>query len=184
MDIILLHMTDLRLSIRSADVTEDEIEWAIGVGKEMIQYCEDLNSGKIAPKRYYAEGGGYLEEKRENNVGSVGLSAVQIGIMKNMFVAKLAGDVWKIFINPKCTGHSDVVVRGSEGCLSFPGEFGIVKRYQKFALSYVNEEGVASTKNFKKSKDPIIIQHEYDHCMGIRCIDKFERQGGEDGKSE
>ncbi|MEG2073229.1 MAG: peptide deformylase, partial [Angelakisella sp.] len=55
-----------------------------------------------------------------------GLAAVQVGLLKRLFIVDVGEGVTE-FINPEIletSGEQD----GAEGCLSFPGEYGMVKR--------------------------------------------------------
>lgn len=98
----------------------------------------------------------------------VGLSAVQIGILKRICFIRYAGKEL-ILINPKIiwtrTGpHSSKDFE--EGCLSVPNVSAKINRPQKIICEYINENG---------EKEQIadggwmsaIIQHEIDHMNGI-----------------
>ena len=67
----------------------------------------------------------------------VGLAAPQIGINKNIFVFD-AGDGPKVAINPKIEDLQGSVVF-MEGCLSLPGYYWDIERYEYAKLSCVNE---------------------------------------------
>jgi peptide deformylase len=62
-------------------------------------------------------------------------------------------------------------VDGSEGCLSVPGKFGIVRRNEKITVEALDENGKKITRgaaNFFAR----VLQHELDHLEGILFIDK------------
>ena len=69
-------------------------------------------------------------------------------------------------INPKLTNISDETDNNWEGCLSIPGMSGLVKRFSK-----VRYEGFDMNGNLiKKDAEGLharIVQHEYDHLLGI-----------------
>lgn len=86
----------------------------------------------------------------------LGLAAPQVGIDARLFVT-----AWgEVFINPVLTAHSEFSKPIQEGCLSFPGRLGVMRRYPAIEIggrSYVNEQA-------------IIIQHELDHLNGITIV--------------
>ena len=75
-------------------------------------------------------------------------------------------------INPKLSNISDKTENDWEGCLSIPSMSGLVKRFSK-----VKYEGYDMNGNIIKRKaeglHARIIQHEYDHLMGIMYIDRL-----------
>ena len=102
----------------------------------------------------------------------VGLAAVQVGILKRVFVVDLYDDKGPIvFINPvilKTKGEREV----EEGCLSFPNQFAKVIRPEEVTAEYTDRKG----KRVKiKAKDLLAqaICHEYDHLEGKVFVDKI-----------
>ena len=102
----------------------------------------------------------------------VGLAAVQVGILKRVFVIDLYDDKGPIvFINPiilKTKGEREV----EEGCLSFPNQFAKVARPDEVTAEYTDRNG----KRVKvKAKDLLAqaICHEYDHLEGKVFVDKI-----------
>ena len=102
----------------------------------------------------------------------VGLAAVQVGILKRVFVVDLYDDKGPIvFINPvilKTKGEREV----EEGCLSFPNQFAKVIRPEEVTAEYTDRNG----KRVKvKAKDLLAqaICHEYDHLEGEVFVDKI-----------
>jgi peptide deformylase len=112
----------------------------------------------------------------------VGLAAPQIGIDKRIIVIKvphskggvlLGGATKAAIINPVLTWHSEGMVLGPEGCLSFPGERVIVPRYARVKVN-----------GFSLRWEPIVIggkdlvarvlQHELDHLEG-RTLDTYKK---------
>ena len=100
----------------------------------------------------------------------IGLSANQIGLDLNMFIAQVDGKFYSIF-NPKITKTSEETANLEEGCLSVPEVFGAVDRPEKITL-----EGF--DKNGRKIKIKAwgllakVFQHEHDHLNGVVFIDK------------
>jgi len=99
----------------------------------------------------------------------IGLSANQIGLDTNLFIAQAEGKFYAVF-NPKITRRSQEKVVLEEGCLSVPEVFGATERPKKITL-----EGY--DKNEKKLKIKAwgllarIFQHEVDHLNGKLFID-------------
>lgn len=79
-----------------------------------------------------------------------------------------------VFINPKVKNHSRKTQDGVEGCLSVPGKFGVVRRYEKITVEARDEHGrkfVRGASNFFAR----VVQHELDHLEGLLFIDKAEK---------
>lgn len=93
----------------------------------------------------------------------VGISAVQIGELKRVFVAHYNGkDI--VMINPIITRKRGEII-SNEGCLSAPGIYGDFKRAQKVWCTYIDENG----KEREIAEGGLIsriIQHELDHLDG------------------
>ena len=106
--------------------------------------------------------------------GGVGISAVQVGINKRIMLAAHDGEL-KAFINPVITSVSENnIINDKEGCLSFPGFFTKIKRYNNVCVRYYNEEGdqlIDSYEGFTAR----IVQHEVDHLDGIVMLDRMHR---------
>lgn len=114
-------------------------------------------------------------KKIMNAANGVGLSANQIGLDMQIFVAELPQEndkpkFYAIF-NPTLSKPSDKKVSTEEGCLSVPRTWGNVSRPEKITLA-----------GFDKNQKPVkikaigflarIFQHEVDHLNGILFIDK------------
>ncbi|WP_055071015.1 peptide deformylase [Clostridium massiliamazoniense] len=100
----------------------------------------------------------------------VGLAAVQVGILKRIFVVDIQDDTGvKVFINPEILEKSGEEL-GPEGCLSLPGERDEVKRATYVKIKAQDIEG----KEFILEATELLaraIQHEYDHLDGILFVD-------------
>lgn len=106
----------------------------------------------------------------------VGLSAVQVGVLKKVVVIDISDEKEKkeiyVLINPeiiKTKGEKEC----DEGCLSFPNKFGKVKRPTEVIVEYFDKAG---KKTKLKAKDLLAqaICHEYDHLNGVLFVDKVE----------
>lgn len=99
----------------------------------------------------------------------IGLSANQVGLDLNFFIAEVAGKFYAIF-NPKIEKLSEEKDNADEGCLSVPETFGEVARPSKVTLSGIDING-------KKVKIKAwgllarVFQHEVDHLNGNLFID-------------
>lgn len=103
----------------------------------------------------------------------VGLAAPQVGVLKRLIVIDLYEEGMQFtLINPeikKAKGEQIV----DEGCLSFPNQFGKVKRPKELEVEALDING---KKVRIKAKDLLAqaISHEIDHLNGILFIDKIE----------
>jgi len=107
--------------------------------------------------------------KAMKEANGVGLSANQIGLDLNVFVAQANNKFYAIF-NPKILAVSKEKTEMEEGCLSVPEIFGTLSRHEKIVVE-------AYDKNGKKAKIKAwgflakIFQHEIDHLNGKLFID-------------
>ena len=95
----------------------------------------------------------------------VGMAANMIGIRKRIIVFDNEG-VYVTMFNPeimKASGEYDT----QEGCLSLLGGPRPCKRFQTIKVRWQNEQFQTRIKTFS-GWTAQIIQHEIDHCNGIR----------------
>ncbi len=100
----------------------------------------------------------------------VGIAAPQVG--KNICLVVVHNKGVDIpMINPVIKSVSTKKVWGEEGCLSVPGKFGQVERYNRVTMEFIDATGekraIKTTGFFAR-----VIQHELDHLDGILYIDK------------
>ncbi|MBQ9557611.1 MAG: peptide deformylase [Clostridia bacterium] len=99
----------------------------------------------------------------------VGLAAPQVGVLRRVVVVELEGVGVVELINPvikKTSGHQEDI----EGCLSYPGEYGITSRPMNVTVEALNLEG----KKVKYSVSGLsarAVCHEVDHLDGKLFID-------------
>ena len=101
----------------------------------------------------------------------IGLAAPQVGILKRIFTVGI-GDIRLAFVNPEVL-ESEGEYLDVEGCLSIPGENGVVKRPTYVKVKAMNEEG----KHFIIEAKYLLarcILHELDHLNGVLFTDKLE----------
>ncbi|SDP26927.1 peptide deformylase [Clostridium gasigenes] len=100
----------------------------------------------------------------------VGLAAVQVGILKRIFVIDAYDDEGlRVFINPEILETKGSQL-GEEGCLSVPGQLEDIERANYVKVKALNERG----EQFILEAEELLaraILHEYDHLEGILFID-------------
>ncbi len=104
----------------------------------------------------------------------IGLSACQIGYAKKIFAIMpnpLARNI-EIFINADIIEKSEETSLEKEGCLSYPGIFAPIERYEKITVNFFDENMESHTNSYE-GIIARIIQHEYDHTMGICLVGDF-----------
>lgn len=105
-----------------------------------------------------------------HKANGVGLSAVQVGILKRVVVIDIYDDNGPIkLVNPvitKTKGEQEV----DEGCLSFPNQFGKVIRPMEVTMEALDENG-EKVKIKAKGLLAQAICHELDHLDGILFVD-------------
>ena len=109
----------------------------------------------------------------------MGLSAVQIGVLKRYIVIvddTDEGFVTYVMINPKIISTSEemIYVESGEGCLSVNRECeGIVPRYARVTVEGYDTEGNKIRVRAREELS-IAFQHEIDHLNGILFVDKID----------
>ena len=100
----------------------------------------------------------------------VGLSAVQVGMLKRIIVMQAPGELAHVIINPIIVKVSEEKFSFSEGCLSVPGYYEQRERYEAIQLSYQVCSGERVERAFN-DLEAFCIQHEMDHLEGKLFID-------------
>ena len=95
----------------------------------------------------------------------VGLAAPQVGILRRAVVIDIGEGVIEM-INPEIVWKSGELVDDAEGCLSSPGEYGMVKRPQKVKAVYCDRSGVRRELEGEGLLARAIC-HELDHLEGV-----------------
>lgn len=106
--------------------------------------------------------------------GGVGLAAVQVGVLKRIYIIDVGVENGKNeiieFINPEIV-FTEGEQQETEGCLSVPGKYGITSRPAKVTVRAENRNG----ETFEYTGTEIFARclcHEYDHLDGILYTDK------------
>jgi peptide deformylase len=164
--IVILDEKNKKLRTKSKDVKFPLTEEDKKVIKDSLQY---LKLSQI--KEYY---------EKYNLRPGMGLSFIQLGIPKNIFVLVEEYEEEKfrnyVVINPKIISHSEelIYVGEGEGCLSVNREVeGIVPRYARMNVTYQDMDG--NIKNIRVREDiSVAFQHEIDHLNGILFVDRID----------
>lgn len=99
----------------------------------------------------------------------VGLAAPQIGLSERLIVVDV-GDGPIHLVNPELvTGEGSVIDR--EGCLSIPGVYGYVERFERVVVTGLDAKGKPRRID-AEGWLARALQHEIDHLDGILFIDK------------
>lgn len=93
----------------------------------------------------------------------VGIAGVQVGVLRRVFVVDI-GEGLTEFVNPAITAQSGEQ-DGLEGCLSSPGEYGLVVRPEKVTIEACDRHGKPFTLEAEGFMARAIC-HEYDHLDG------------------
>ena len=100
--------------------------------------------------------------------GGVGLAAPQVGVLRRVVVIDI-GDGLLELINPEIVKTSGSQTDG-EGCLSYPGKYGMVTRPNQVTVRAMNREG----ETFEVSGEGLLARafcHEVDHLDGKMFMD-------------
>ncbi|MBQ2942867.1 MAG: peptide deformylase [Clostridia bacterium] len=146
------------MAIREIRKTPDEVLYK--KSREVTDFDERLHTllDDMADTMYEANG--------------VGLAAVQVGILKRVVVIDVGDGIMEL-INPVIIETKDSQT-GTEGCLSFPGQWGIVTRpnYVKVkALDRFGNEQILEGRELLARA----FCHEIEHLDGHAFVEKVER---------
>ncbi len=130
----------------------------------------------------------YVRTSQDENDNSeyrpaYGISAVQLGFPKKLFYIRIVDDLRDTFeeyalINPEIISKSEEksFLDSGEGCLSVDEEYkGYVYRPNKIvirAIDYFSDREIEITA---KGLVSIVMQHEYDHLLGILFYDRINK---------
>jgi peptide deformylase len=120
--------------------------------------------------------------KKYNLRAGMGLSFVQLGYLKRIFVISEEIENQKfnryVVINPKIISQSEelIYVGEGEGCLSVNREVnGIVPRHARCTIEAFDENGDLYTIRVREDM-AVAFQHEIDHLNGILFVDKIDKK--------
>jgi len=112
------------------------------------------------------------------NSNGIGLAAIQVAHAKEVLILNIPDEDGEQpkenlleVINPVVVEKSGETVY-QEGCLSVPGFYEDIKRYDKLQLNYQDRYGEKKTLSADGLLS-IALQHEIDHLQGVLFIDKL-----------
>ncbi|MBS9784410.1 peptide deformylase [Candidatus Gracilibacteria bacterium] len=155
-----------------------KLQLEIGTGNKILRtISSEVKPHEFAQYKSFANA--MLKYVKNPKNRAVGLAAPQVGVNKRIFVAALMDDYSDtdfrvlVMINPTVKIHGTSTLEDEEGCLSLPGAFGTVKRWQSLTVDFVD------INQKKYSLDLVglsarIIQHEFDHLNGLLYQDRME----------
>lgn len=85
-----------------------------------------------------------LDDMKEtlDKAQGAGLAAVQVGVLRRVVLVDIDdGKGLMELINPEIVEKSEETIEGEEGCLSLPGQWGVVKRPKTVVVKAQNREG-------------------------------------------
>jgi peptide deformylase len=107
-------------------------------------------------------------------LNGAGLAAPQVGIAQSFFVIQRGLMDHEIIVNPTWKKSTDAKsYMATEGCLSFPGLFIEVERFDKIDVQYQ----YVDAKLYSVTLDGFaahVFQHESDHLVGTLMIDHLK----------
>ena len=107
-----------------------------------------------------------------HKANGVGLAAPQVGLLRRVAVVDIGEGVIEL-VNPKIIAFSGEQ-EGLEGCLSFPGEWGITKRPEYVKVKALDRNGEEFTIEGRELLAKAFC-HELDHLEGVVFKDVAER---------
>ncbi len=118
-----------------------------------------------------------LAETMEEANG-VGLAAPQVGVLRRVVTIDVGNGVIEM-VNPEVVYESAEQIDDAEGCLSSPGEYGMVKRPKKVRAKYFDRHGNLCEIEGEGLLARAIC-HETDHLNGRLFKDLVSRMLDED----
>jgi peptide deformylase len=143
----------------------------------LLEESEEVEANQISNGEIQELGQDILDTTKFHVNSAAGLSAVQIGVLKRMYVVKRTDleessdiDQYELLINPEITYMSKEKEVKWEGCMSISdGDqrlFGPVERSRVVEIEYLKIDG-SSAKMNAEGFFSHLIQHEQDHLNGI-----------------
>lgn len=102
----------------------------------------------------------------------IGLAATQVNIAQRIVVIDLSPDASDplVLINPVFEVLKDDLVESDEGCLSVPGFYEPVNRFERIRANFLDRQGSEQSME-SEGLLGACIQHECDHLNGILLVD-------------
>ncbi len=161
----LIHPTDPRVLSAIAPFTDDMLE------EHDFKDRKELVEGMFFTMHKY---------------GGIGLTANQVGLPFNMFVAgghpSLENGLSLAMFNPMIMSVGEEKIFMKESCLSYPFLFLNIERPRKCVMKYTDGEGKLQEAQLDGTMSRV-CQHEYDHTLGhnfTELVSMFKFKRAED----
>lgn len=149
------------LAIRKVITINQDIEFLRKVSKPVTSFGSSLNT--------------LLDDMWDTleKYNGAGLSAVQIGVLKRVFIINIKENIE--FINPEILEISQLEKKEMEGCLSVPKEYHKINRPTWVKVRAQDRNGKVFERVFKGYQARAIC-HENDHLDGKLYIDLLTKE--------
>ena len=143
--------------------------------RNIVQFGDNVLNKECRPvEKFDAKLAELLEDMKETlaDANGAGLAAPQVGILRQVCVVD-AGDGRIELVNPEIIA-TEGEQNGAEGCLSYPGEYGLVKRPMKVTVRAQDRQG----NWFERTGEGLCARafcHEIDHLHGVLFTAKVSR---------
>ena len=169
--------------IRTKDIIDEYDKRIRQISKEVTFPLDDKTKKVIKDSLEMLRLSQIEEEAKKYDLRpGMGLSLIQLGIAKRIFVICYEIEEGKfeeyVVINPKIVSQSEemIYVEEGEGCLSINRPIdGIVPRNARIRVEYYDLDGNKITKRFREELS-IVFQHELDHLNGILFYDRIDKK--------
>ena len=107
------------------------------------------------------------------NANGVGLAAPQVGVLRRLVVVDVGDEIVEL-VNPELVSESEEQQTGVEGCLSLPGEYGVVTRPMYVTVRAQDRNG----DWYEYDGEELVARcfcHEIDHLDGHMYTEIAER---------
>jgi peptide deformylase len=103
----------------------------------------------------------------------VGLAAPQVGLSRRLMLVCPTGEPGEetVVLNPEVLSR-DGSGEMEEGCLSFPGIYGVITRPERVKVRYRDLDWVEKTMDLEGFVARV-FQHEFDHLNGVVFVDRM-----------
>ncbi|WP_281691471.1 peptide deformylase [Neglectibacter timonensis] len=143
--------------------------------RNIVQFGDNVLNKECRPvEKFDAKLAELLEDMKETlaDANGAGLAAPQVGLLRQVCVVD-AGDGPIELVNPEIIA-TEGEQNGAEGCLSYPGEYGLVKRPMKVTVRAQDRQG----NWFERTGEGLCARafcHEIDHLHGVLFTAKVSR---------
>ena len=146
--------------------------------RKIVTYPEPILRQVAGPvEKIDDEVGSLLDDMAETMYADegVGLAAPQVGVSLRVVVIDIGSEGPGLLkmVNPEVI-KQEGEIRWEEGCLSVPDLRVVMKRHERVAVRYLDQEGVQRELE-ARGLLAVAVQHEIDHLNGRLIIDNISR---------